>query len=78
VNEPAWFGIVAPVTTPSAVLVKLHNAIDAVMRQPETRARFERIGAEPMLDMPTKFAQHIAKEIADYRAVAQRAKIVIE
>jgi tripartite-type tricarboxylate transporter receptor subunit TctC len=78
VNEPAWFGVVAPAATPSAALTKLQNAIDTAMKQPETRARFERIGAEPMLDVPTKFAQHIAKEIADYRAVAQRAKIVIE
>jgi tripartite-type tricarboxylate transporter receptor subunit TctC len=78
VNEPAWFGIVAPAATPPAVLTKLQNAIETVMKQPETRARFERIGAEPMLDTPAKFVQHIAKEIADYRAVAQRAKISIE
>jgi tripartite-type tricarboxylate transporter receptor subunit TctC len=78
VNEPAWFGIVAPAATPPAVLSKLQIAIDTVMKQAETRARFEKIGAEPVNDSPEKFAQHIAKEIADYRAVAQRAKIEIE
>jgi tripartite-type tricarboxylate transporter receptor subunit TctC len=78
VNEPAWFGIVAPAATPPAVLAKLQSAIESVMKQPELRARFEKIGAEPMLDTPQKFAQHIAKEIADYRAVAQRANIAIE
>jgi tripartite-type tricarboxylate transporter receptor subunit TctC len=78
VNEPSWFGIVAPAATPPAVLAKLQSAIESVMKQPELRARFEKIGAEPMLDTPQKFAQHIAKEIADYRAVAQRANISIE
>jgi tripartite-type tricarboxylate transporter receptor subunit TctC len=78
VNEPAWFGIVAPAATPPALLAKLQSAIESVMKQPELRARFEKIGAEPMFDTPQKFAQHIAKEIADYRTVAQRANIVIE
>jgi tripartite-type tricarboxylate transporter receptor subunit TctC len=59
-------------------LDKLHAAIETAMKQTETRARFEKIGAEPVLDAPGKFAQHIAKEISDYRAVAQKAGIAIE
>ncbi|MGL4230102.1 MAG: Bug family tripartite tricarboxylate transporter substrate binding protein [Casimicrobium sp.] len=78
VNEPAWFGIVVPSATPRAIIDRLHSAIENVMKQVDVRARFEKVGAEPIHDSPAKFSQHIAKEIADYRAVAQKAGITIE
>jgi tripartite-type tricarboxylate transporter receptor subunit TctC len=78
VNEPAWFGLVAPATTPPAALAKLQSAIDAAMKQTDTRARFEKLGAEPMSESSQAFAKYIAKEIDDYRAAAQRAKILLE
>jgi tripartite-type tricarboxylate transporter receptor subunit TctC len=78
VNEPAWFGIVVPSATPKVIVERLQAAVEQVMKQADTRARFEKIGAEPMTDTPAKFSQHIAKEISEFRAVAQKAGISVE
>jgi tripartite-type tricarboxylate transporter receptor subunit TctC len=44
-------GIIAPVALPKAMVERLHRDIVAVLRQPETRAQYEKFGGEPAADI---------------------------
>lgn len=46
-NASAWFGLVAPARTPAPVLAKLQADVEAALKNPDLRKRFEELGAEP-------------------------------
>jgi tripartite-type tricarboxylate transporter receptor subunit TctC len=65
-----WFGIVAPVGTPHAVIAKLNAAFGAALRDGELRDRVLALGADPTASTPDEFAAFIASEIAKWKRVA--------
>jgi len=58
----SWFGMLAPARTPSAVISRLHEAVATVMRSPETRAQFEKRGADVVASSPAEFGEHLRRE----------------
>ena len=73
-----WMGIVAPANTPDAVVQKLATAARRFVAQPDTRARFDKDGIEPVGDGPDEFTAQIAKEIAQWRELARTTKITVD
>ena len=68
-----WWGIVAPVGTPPAVVKRLHAETTAVLGTPETRKWFASEGAE-VADMTTEqFGKYIVTESAKWSRVAKEA-----
>jgi tripartite-type tricarboxylate transporter receptor subunit TctC len=66
-----WFGMLAPAGTPKAVVTRVAAGLQKVMRQPETRAQFERQGAEPANGDPSAFARLLQREIERYGKLAK-------
>jgi tripartite-type tricarboxylate transporter receptor subunit TctC len=62
VNDPAWYGLIAPAKTPPDVLRRLHDAAVKVLAQPDVKERFRAAGAEPVGDTPEHYAQTIKTE----------------
>ncbi len=62
VNDPAWYGLIAPAGTPPDVLAKLHAAAVRVLAQPDVRERFRAAGAEPVGDTPEQSFATIRRE----------------
>ena len=73
-----WMGIVAPAATPDAVVQKLATAARRFVALPETQARFDKEGVEPVGNGPDEFAAQITKEIAQWRELAKATKITVE
>ena len=73
-----WMGVVAPAATPDAVIDRLAAATKRFVALPATQARFDKDGVEPVGSSPAEFQAEIAKEIAQYRALAKATKITIE
>jgi tripartite-type tricarboxylate transporter receptor subunit TctC len=73
-----WMGLVAPAATPDTIVQKLATAARRFVALPETQARFDKDGVEPVGSGPDAFAAQIAEEIAQWRALAQRTKITID
>ena len=73
-----WIGIVAPAATPKPVIEKLAAAAQRAVRTPELAERLKRDGVEPVGSTPEAFAALIAKEIVQWRELAQSAKITLE
>lgn len=75
----AWFGIFAPAGTPKSLVNKLAADITAIARNPETKALFERQGAEPVDDSsPEAFARLVKAEAARYEKLIREAGLQLQ
>lgn len=70
-----WWGVLAPVQTPPAILAKLTAAFTAAMQAPEVKAMLIEQGYEPIGSDPKVFAAHIKNEIEKWRPVIKATNI---
>jgi tripartite-type tricarboxylate transporter receptor subunit TctC len=73
-----WIGIVAPAGTPQPVIDKLAASVRRAVRTPELAERLARDGVDPVGGTPQAFAALIAKEIGEWRNLAQSARITLD
>jgi tripartite-type tricarboxylate transporter receptor subunit TctC len=73
-----WIGIVAPAATPKPVIEKLAAVAQRAVRTPELAERLKRDGVEPVGSTTEAFAAQIAREIVQWRELAQAAKIKLD
>src|SRR4051812_17279745 len=67
----AWYGLLAPAKTPSAIVDQLHRDTVKALQLPEVRDNLKAQGAEPVGSTPREFATIINDEIAKWRKVVQ-------
>ncbi|WP_312566523.1 tripartite tricarboxylate transporter substrate binding protein [Diaphorobacter sp.] len=70
-----WFAVFAPAGTPAAIVNKINAALIDAMKQPDTVAKFETIGAEPIGTTPQQLATHLDKELARWGALIKERDI---
>jgi tripartite-type tricarboxylate transporter receptor subunit TctC len=70
-----WQGIGVPKNTPAEIIDKLNNEINAVVADPQVKARFADIGVEPMTMTPAEFGKFIAAESEKWGKVIREANI---
>jgi tripartite-type tricarboxylate transporter receptor subunit TctC len=58
-----WFAVFAPASTPKPIIAKLNAALLEAMKQPDIKAKFETIGAEPIGSTPEELGAHLNREI---------------
>jgi tripartite-type tricarboxylate transporter receptor subunit TctC len=73
-----WIGLVAPAGTPKPIIDKLATAAQNAVRSPTLGERFKRDGIDPAGGTPQAFAALIAKEIVQWRDLAQSANIRLD
>ncbi len=73
-----WYGIWAPVRTPPAIINRLQQAVAAAARNPETRARFDALGAEPVADSPEDYARFVRAEFDRWGKLVRNARIKLD
>jgi tripartite-type tricarboxylate transporter receptor subunit TctC len=73
-----WIGIMAPGGTPRPIVEKIAAATQRAVRSPELAQRLQREGVDPVGNTPEEFAALIAREIPQWRDVAQAAKIALD
>jgi tripartite-type tricarboxylate transporter receptor subunit TctC len=73
-----WNGVLAPAGTPDAIVDQLNAAINASLATDEMRAAVIKLGMTPKVASPQEFAQRIAREFAQWTAVAKAASITID
>jgi tripartite-type tricarboxylate transporter receptor subunit TctC len=64
-----WQGIGAPRDTPSNVITKLDQAINAVLHEPEVTDRFRELGYAPFHSEPQEFGRFIASDVVRWQKV---------
>ena len=72
-----WYGLGAPARTPSDVIKKLSEAMNAAIAEPKVKERFVQLGVEPMPLTPEGFRRHIATEAEKWGKVIKMQDITI-
>ncbi|MEI2418027.1 tripartite tricarboxylate transporter substrate binding protein BugE [Orrella sp. JC864] len=78
VNDPSWFGLVAPAGLPAPVLEALSKATIAALASPELKERLASLGATPVGNTPEEFAAQIKETIERNARIAQEANVKID
>jgi tripartite-type tricarboxylate transporter receptor subunit TctC len=76
VEADNWYGMVAPVATPVAVVARLHQATVAALKDPGVREKLSSQGLTLVGDTPDEFTAYIRAEIEKWGKVAKAAKLV--
>ena len=77
-NEPSWFGLVAPASTPAAQVLRVQQAVAAALKEPAVRDRLAGQGLYASGTTPAAFSQQIVREIEKMKQVAAYAKIALD
>jgi len=75
VQATAWFGILAPLGTPAPVIARLNQDINAVLKEPATRARLDQLGYEPEGGPPEALTRQMHEDDDRYRRLTADLKI---
>jgi tripartite-type tricarboxylate transporter receptor subunit TctC len=78
VNDPSWFGLVAPARLPADIAAKVHGALVQALKQPELIRRLEAASALPIGNSPEAFAQVVREALDNTRKVAREAHLKFE
>lgn len=73
-----WFGMFVPAGTPAAAIRALNAEIVALVRQPDTEARFAQMGGVPAAGTPEEFAAFVRAEIEKWGGVIRREGLQME
>ncbi len=73
-----WYGIWAPARTAPAIIARLQQAVASAARTPETRARFDALGAEPVADSPEDYARFVRTEYDRWGKLVRDARIKLD
>jgi tripartite-type tricarboxylate transporter receptor subunit TctC len=77
-NPQTWYGVMAPVGTPPAIVQKLNHAINKVMNTPQGRASLARLGATPVNDSVDEFAKLYATDLKSGGELIKRLGVTID
>ena len=78
VNDPAWYGLVAPAKTPKEIIDRLYAASVKAVNAPASKERLAQQGADPVANTPAEFAADIRKEYDKMKAVVVKKGIKLD
>jgi tripartite-type tricarboxylate transporter receptor subunit TctC len=74
----AWFGLAAPAGLPAPVQLKIEQALERVANQPEVKAAMQKAGAEPTWLNGQGMNTFMQADMAQWKKVADFAKITLD
>ena len=74
-DASAWYGVGAPKNTPTEIVGKLNNELNAVLADPKIKERFADLGLIAMPMTPAAFGKLIADETEKWGRVVRAANI---
>jgi tripartite-type tricarboxylate transporter receptor subunit TctC len=73
-----WFGVMAPKSTPPAMIERLNAAVNKFLQEPEMKKNLDAQGMIPSGGTPEKFGQRIRKDYERWLRVVKEAGIKAE
>ena len=74
----SWLGVIAPAKTPSAIIIRLHREINAVLESTEFRTRLAATGADLMSGTTDEYRKYIADELTRWTATIKASGLTLE
>ncbi|HEV2611723.1 MAG TPA: tripartite tricarboxylate transporter substrate binding protein BugE [Noviherbaspirillum sp.] len=78
VNDPAWYGLVAPPKTPDDIVKKINAAAVKVLNMPDVKERLMASGAEPVGNTPAEHAAEIKAELEKMKNLVNKQGIKLD
>ncbi len=73
-----WHAMWAPVGTPNEIVLRLNQALERILKQPEVVERLRAGGVEPAYSTPEEFGRMLALEIATWSKVVKVGNIKVD
>jgi tripartite-type tricarboxylate transporter receptor subunit TctC len=73
-----WYGLLAPASTPPAIVARISKEAVTALQLPDIRKRFAAQGTEPAANSPEEFRKHIEGEYAKWGKVIKDARIELK
>ena len=70
-----WYGVLLPARTPPAIVAKLNQTINAILRDPDVTERFAGLGADPIGNSSAEFGKYIGTEVVKWGKVIKAVGI---
>ncbi len=70
-----WNGLLAPAKTPKSVIARLHKAVVAAVRHPDTVRRLDDLAAEPVGSSPEEQKAMYLRQMEQFRPVIREMKL---
>lgn len=77
-NQPAWYGLLAPAGTSPEIIKKLRDAAVVALKDPQVIATLEKQGAAPSGNTPEEFAKEIKTQYDWAKDVVAKGKIELK
>lgn len=73
-----WYGLLLPVRTPADVVQKVSADLGRVMADPDTQTRLRQRGLEPAYLDSRQMSELMTRDVARWKAVAERIKLALD
>ncbi len=73
-----WYGLFAPVGTPSAVVTTLNTEVNKLLANPEVKAAIQAQGAEPVAMKVEQFSNLLKADYAKWKGIVQASGAKVE
>ena len=70
-----WYGIAAAAGTPAAIVERLNQHINRVLKMPDVRERMAAEGTLPVGSTPAQFGELVRSEVQKWRGIIRQASI---
>ena len=74
----AWVGIFAPAKTPADVIARIQGETARIVALPDIAKRLTELGATPVANPPSQFAEFVKKDTEKWKHLVATAKIKVE
>lgn len=71
----AWFGVLAPAGTPSAIIDRVNGAINKALAQPEIKTRLATLGCDPAPGTADSLSARIQNDVTRWKKLAAEKQI---
>ena len=70
-----YFGVFGPAGMPEAIVEKINRAVEAALKEPSLKSRFETLGLVPQSQTPAQAKAYVAAEAAKFAKIIVDAKV---
>jgi len=77
-KNAGWFGLFAPAGTPSAIVVRLNQAVVKAMNSPDVAQRFVELAVDPVSGTPEELRRFVAAQLDFHRTMVAKLGIKFE
>jgi tripartite-type tricarboxylate transporter receptor subunit TctC len=70
-----YFGVFGPAGMPEAMVEKINRAVEAALKEPTLKSRFETLGLVPQSQTPAQAKAYVAGEAAKFAKIIVDAKV---